>query len=88
MYAVVVRTAIQDPEQGLQFLREEVVPFASKAPGFLAGYWARLADGTGISMLVFDSQQAAHALTEQTIPPESTTITLESAEVGEIVAHA
>jgi hypothetical protein len=91
MHAVVVRVSIGDVETAQKGLREQVVPRVSSAPGFVAAYWTRADDGSnGLSMLVFESEDAARAAAEQvrtgTVMPE--TVTLESAEVREVVANA
>ena len=44
--AVLVKVTVKDEEAGRQMLREEVVPRASAAPGFVAGYWTRSAGDT------------------------------------------
>ena len=75
MHALVVRVSINDPEQATAALREQVVPRVSQAPGFVAGYWTRK-DNTGLSMIVFESEEAAQAASEQ-IPsgmPDSVTL--------------
>ena len=42
MHAVVVHVTIKgDIETSVSQLREQVVPGASQAPGFVAGYWTR-----------------------------------------------
>ncbi len=41
MHAIVVRVTINDLEAAESTLREQVVPAASQAPGFVAGYWTR-----------------------------------------------
>jgi hypothetical protein len=80
MHAVVVRVSIGDPEKAQQGLREQVIPRVSQAPGFVAGYWTRSDDGdNGLSMIIFESEEGA-------VIPE--TVTLESAEVREVVEHA
>ncbi len=88
MHAVVVRSTINDDEQGLGFLREEVVPNVSQAPGFVAGYWVRLEGNQGTSMLVFESEDAARSMAGQVAGPPSGAVTLNSVEVGEVAAHA
>jgi hypothetical protein len=88
MYAIAVRTTIHDVEAGLTFLREEVVPRVSQAPGFVAGYWVRVAEDKGASMLVFESEEAARAAAERIVPPEGGAVTPDSVAVGEVVAHA
>ena len=87
MYAVVVRVRISEEEAALAALRDQVVPQVSQAPGFVAGYWTRK-ENTGLSMIVFESEDAAQAASER-IPgtvPEG--VTLEDVEVREVVAHA
>ena len=87
MHAVVVRVNIKDVDDAERSLREEVVPRASQAPGFVAGYWTRK-DGTGLSMIVFESEENAQTASEM-IPgatPES--VDLQGVEVREVVANA
>lgn len=90
MHAVVVRVTIGDVEIARKGLREQIVPRASQAPGFVAGYWTSSEDGhDGLSMLVFESDENARGAAEminQGAAPE--TVTLESVEVREVVEHA
>lgn len=87
MHAVIVSVTITDPEAAESVLREQIVPRVSQAPGFVTGHWTRK-DNSGMSMIIFDSEQAANGMSEQiasTVPEE---VTLESVEVREVVAHA
>ncbi len=87
MYAVVIRVTINDPEHAQEQLQTHVVPAVSKALGFVAGYWTR-SGNTGLSMVVFDSEDAARRMAD-TVPrtvPES--VTFEGAEVREVVGSA
>lgn len=87
MYAVVVRVTVNDVERGQEELISKVVPAVSQAPGFVAGYWTRSGD-SGLSMVVFDSEDAARQMAErvpQTVPEF---VTFEGAEVREVVASA
>jgi hypothetical protein len=91
MHAVVVRVSISDFESARKGLREQVVPQASQAPGFVAGYWTRADDGSsGLSMLVFESEDNARAAAEMIREgagrPEG--VTLEGIEAREVVEHA
>ena len=91
MHAVVVRVSIGDAELAERGLREKVVPGVSSAPGFVAGYWTRSDDGgNGLSMLVFESEDAARAAADRfrggTILPE--TVTVSRIEVREVIATA
>ena len=83
-----VRSTINDVDEGLTFLQEEVVPSGSQAPGFVAGYWVRLESNQGTSMLVFDSEDAARSMAGQIAGPPGGAVTLNSVEVGEVAAHA
>jgi hypothetical protein len=58
----------------------------SQAREFVAGYWVALPNGKGVSVAVFDSQDAARTMAEQAQPP--TGVTFDSVEVGEVVANA
>jgi heme-degrading monooxygenase HmoA len=86
MHAVVGKVTIN--EDGTeQELREKVVPGMSQAPGFVAGYWTRK-DNTGMSMIIFDSEDAANAAAEQMPHKVADTVTLDSVEGREVVASA
>jgi hypothetical protein len=87
MHAVVVKVTIDDVEAAEGALREQVVPRVSQAPGFVAGYWTRKDNG-GLSMIIFESEEAAQQASEQVranVPP---TVTVEDVEVREVVAEA
>jgi hypothetical protein len=91
LHAVVVRVTIGDVETARKGLREQVVPRASQAPGFVAGYWTRSDDGrNGLSMVLFESEDAARAAAERIrtegVVPD--TVTLEDVEVREVVESA
>jgi len=87
MHAVVVRVSIKDTDSADAHLRNEVVPRVSQAPGFVTGYWTRK-DDTGLSMIIFESEEAANRMSELTpsLVPEN--VTLEGVEVREVAAHA
>ena len=87
MHAVVVRVTISEEGPAMAALRDEVVPQVSQAPGFVAGYWTRK-DNAGLSMIVFESEDAARTASERIpgIVPDG--VTLEDVEVREVVAHA
>ena len=87
MYAVVVKVKVNDPEAAQSHLQERVVPAISQAPGFVAGYWTRK-DGTGLSMIVFDYEDAANRASEQVPSMIPDAVTLEDVEVRQVVAHA
>ena len=87
MYAVIVTVAISDHEVAESHLRENVVPGVSQAPGFVAGYWTRK-DESGLGMVVFESEDAAQAMSERVPSMVPEVVTLKDVEVCEVVAHA
>lgn len=87
MHAVVVRVTINDVEGSEAVLREQVVPRVSQAPGFVAAYWTRKDDG-GLSMSVWESEDAANTAAEMVRSMAPAGVTVESVEVREVVASA
>ena len=87
MHAVVVKVTIKDREAADKHLREQVVPGISQAPGFTAGYWTRK-DNTGLAMVVFESEDAAKAMSERVPSLITDAVTLRDIEVREVVANA
>lgn len=87
MHAVVVRATINDVEAGQSALREEVVPRVSQLPGFVTGYWTRK-ENQGLSMVVFESEDAANGFRDMLASVAPDEVTIEDAEVREVVAHA
>jgi hypothetical protein len=87
MHAVVIRVNIKDPEGATTALREEVVPRVKQAPGFVAGYWTRK-DSSGLSMVLFESEEAAEAAREQIPSGIPDAVDLEDVEVREVVESA
>jgi hypothetical protein len=88
MYAVVVKVTVADMDAAKSELREQVVPMASSAPGFVAGYWVALSGDQGVSIVMLESESSAQALAANVTPPPGSPVTLESVEVGEVMAHA
>jgi hypothetical protein len=88
MHAVVTKVTINDREAATSHLRENVVPGVSQAPGFVAGYWARGDDGTGLAMVMFESEEAAKNMSERVPSMLTDAVTLQNVEVREVVANA
>jgi hypothetical protein len=90
MHAIVVKSTLHDFEQGRNFLRQEGVPRAKQAPGFVSGHWVRLGSNSGTAMLIFESEEAAQAAAEQLSKnaPPAEAVTINSVEIGEVVEHA
>jgi len=89
VHAVVVKLTIDDVDRDDQLLEQQVVPTASGAAGFVAGYWTRSGD-SGLSMVVYESEEAARAVAEQIqsmgLPDDA--VRVEGVEVREVVASA
>ena len=89
MHAVVVNVTIRDLEGGRKMLEEEVVPRIKQAPGFVAGYWTSSGDDRGMSMMVFESEDAANGAAQFIrSQPASDAVTIDNVEVREVVASA
>jgi hypothetical protein len=87
VHAVVVKVTINDREAAEKRLREETLPRVSQLPGVVAGYWTRSDGPNGLSMVVFESEDAARAAADQVPQMVSESVTLESVEVREVVAN-
>jgi heme-degrading monooxygenase HmoA len=87
MHAVVVNVTISDQEGSEAMLQEQVVPRVSAAPGFVAAYWTRKGDH-GLSMSIWQSEDAASAASEMVRSAAPEGVTVESVEVREVVASA
>jgi hypothetical protein len=86
VHAVVVTVTIKDQEAADTHLREQIVPGISQAPGLVGGYFARK-DDSGMSMVVFESEDAAKAMSERIPSMVPDAVTLESVEVREVTAQ-
>jgi hypothetical protein len=87
MHAVVVKVTLNDVEAAEAALQDQVVPQVSQAPGFVAGYWTRKDNG-GLSMILFESEDAANAASERIPSGVPDAVTLDDVEVREVVANA
>jgi len=87
MHAVVADVEIRDQEAARKNLEEQVLPMIKSAPGFVAGYWIRLDDTHGTSVVVFETkdQARAGAPTEGT---ESQGVAFTRVADGEVLASA
>lgn len=89
MHAIIVTVTVHDGPGATTYLRDEVVPRVSQAPGFVAGYWVRIEGGNmGRATIVCESEEAARALSQQIAPAPNGATTIDSIEVGEVVEHA
>jgi hypothetical protein len=87
MHAVVVNLTITNPEAATWALHEQLVPRVSQAPGFVTGYWTAKGN-TALSMFMFETEEAANAMSEQAAAGVPDGVVLDGIEVREVVAHA
>jgi hypothetical protein len=90
MHAVFTSVTINDESAGTARLNDEIVPAVSSAPGFVAGYWVRLPGGKGVSVVAFESEDAAQGMVNmiRERPAVDDAVTMDTIEVGEVVANA
>jgi len=86
MHAVVTHVTINDVDAANEALTSQVVPGVKQSPGFVAGYWVRVAENKGVSVVAFESEDAARQAADQLPPGEF--VNFDSVEVGEVVASA
>jgi hypothetical protein len=87
MHAVVVNVTINDRAALQSELHDQLVPWASQTPGFITGYWT-IKDDNGLTMIMFESQDAATRMSEQVRAAVPGAMTLANVDVREVVAHA
>jgi hypothetical protein len=88
MHAVVVNVTVNDREAATKALNERVVPRMSQGRGFVGGYWLAMPGGKGLSVVVYESQDAASTMAEQVQPPPGEIVKIDSVQVVEVVASA
>ena len=89
MHAVIAQATLDDPDAATANLRDQIVPMVKQVPGFVAGYWVRIAGGDqGRAMMVFESEDAARTVENQINQAPGEGVTLTSVEVGEVLESA
>jgi hypothetical protein len=92
MHATVTRVRIDEGrfDEARKALLEEVIPRVKSAPGFVTGYWLAPVESLGLSVIVFETEEAARTvagiLSVGSHP--SPDVTVESIEVREVIGHA
>ena len=87
MHAIVTHVTINDVDAATEALSSQVVPRVKELPGFAAGYWVSVGENKGVSIVAFDSEDAARQASEQMQPPGDF-VSFDSVEVGEVAASA
>ena len=94
MHGVIVQVEIDESheEEARTILREVTVPRAKQLAGFSAGNWLRaLDDARGMSVLLFDTEDAARAAAKEIKtqgPPPGAPVTMKAVDVFEVLASA
>jgi hypothetical protein len=87
LHAIVWRVTIHERNEADRMLREEFVPGVSQAPGFVGAYWVQTGENQGTSVVAFESEEDARRVADQPAP-ETDAFTVDTFEIGEVVAHA
>lgn len=69
MYAVVATVSIKDPEVAREALARLRLTLVPRAPGFVSAYWLAPIDGTGMSVIVFETKEHAEEAAAYPLPP-------------------
>jgi hypothetical protein len=71
-------------------LHKQVIPRISQTAGFVAGYWLESLDGKGISVTLWESEQAARKAAGLIQPPSSPTTGVKDdrIETREVIGQA
>jgi Transposase, Mutator family len=71
-------------------LHNQVIPRVSQTPGYVAGYWLEPLDGKGISVTLWESEQAARKAAGLIQPPSSPTtgVKVDRIETREVIGQA
>ena len=92
MHAIVTTVSIAAGqfENARKSLHETVLPRISKAPGFVRGVWTVDAGrNTGTSMILFNGKsEAENAMQQLRSNPMPSGVTLNSAEIREVIVEA
>jgi hypothetical protein len=89
MQAVIVSVTINNPEEAVNYLKSDIVPRVSQAPGFVAGYWYGDGQTKGNATIIFDSENEANGFGEMLRNQEGPGhATIDKVETYPVVANA
>jgi hypothetical protein len=75
-------------EEGLEFVKTNVIPLVKQAPGLVSGHWWSTQDGRGHSLLLFETVDAANgAAAMAKSSPQPDYASVDGIEVVEIAAQ-
>jgi hypothetical protein len=69
MHAIVTTVKVENPEASRVDLESARVPLLQRAPGMVHAYWLEPLDGIGMSVIIFESREAADAAFAYPVPP-------------------
>ena len=86
MYAALATVSITDYEHARRTLHDDVLPTITDIPGFVSGHWLAPIDGTGVEILIFETEAEARAMAEQMPVGRQVNefVTVRSVEVREV----
>lgn len=86
MHAALATVSIRDYEKARRLLHDDVLPTVTDIPGFVSGHWLAPVDGTGMEILIFETEDEARAMAAQLPPGRQVNefVTVESVEVREV----
>jgi hypothetical protein len=90
MHAALVTLTI-DPDQApaaATALTNDILPRVSSAPGFIAGYWLEPVNNNGFSMVVFETQDEAHASVPSTSDWTAPGVTIDAVDFRRVAVSA
>jgi hypothetical protein len=87
---VFVKVDASQADPARRGLHEHVIPRISQTAGFVAGYWLEPVDGKGISVTLWESEQAAQEAAGLIRPDSSPTtgVNLDRIETREVIGQA
>ena len=89
MHVAVVSVTINNPEEAVNYLKSDIVPRVSQAPGFVAGYWYGDGQTKGQATIVFESEENANGFAEMARSQEGPGhATIDNIDIHEVVANA
>lgn len=90
MQALVITLKIEPgrEDEGVKFVQRTVLPVMKQIPGLVSGYWLASRDGQGLTVLLFENEEAAKEVAGS-LPnvPMADFATLGTIEVREVVAQ-
>ena len=92
MHALFVTAHIEpdrNEEEGLDYLKKDVLPMLKDIPGLVGGYWLATKDSESLAVVLFDNEEAAKQMAEVGLPQALPVpgATFKGVEVREVIAH-